>query len=496
MKKTKLLGVQSTARWRIAGWIVLTTVVMVLVLILTARSIFIRQVHVDANAAIMQEAEEFGAFASEALDPRTRKPFVSINDLMEVYLKRQTPDRGEAFIAVTPHDVLVVDNAPDDAGERLADNREMINQLVNDPKPSGITDTPDGQMRWGKSLVQGDNGNKGAMLYTQFLRHDIEAVQRNMRILFGMMFGALLLVLSIAWVAAGRILAPVHRFARLSDGIDAFHLDTRLPEDQDDELSRLAKSINQMLDRLNSAHLEQNHVLYEVQAQAQEQAADLQQIRKHLPEGSVQTGMLDEVVGKMGNLSHSLTLLLESGKTDFLHDRETRLDGLADKLVQQLGKKYPDHKWEVCERSDAAAVMDARHMFTALTNLADNAARHTLAGETICIGTSVRRPPQGGSMASFRVVNPGMPLSAEEAKNVFEPMRPYGRRGGWSGPQMGIGLAVVKAVAHAHGGYAWVESDMEYGTAFGIDIPLAHAASAAEEKEVREAATAAMQHEQ
>ncbi len=496
MNKNKLLGMKATARWRIAGWILLTTVVMVLVLILTARSIFIRQVHVDANAAIMQEAEEFTAFASEALDPRTRKPFVSITDLMEVYLKRQTPDRGEAFIAVTPSDVLVVDNAPQDAGERMAGNRDMLNKLVNDPKPSGIIDTFDGQMRWGKSVVQSESGRKGVMLYTQFVRHDIEAVQGNIRILFGIMFGALLLILSIAWVAAGRILAPVHRFARLSDGIDAFHLDTRLPEEQDDELSRLAKSINKMLDRLNSAHLEQNHVLYEVQAQAQEQAANLQQIRKHLPEGELQTVMLDEVVGKMHHLSQNLDLLLESGKSDFLHDRETRLDIFADKLVEQMQKHYPGHLWVVAESSRESAYMDAKHMFTAMKHLADNAAKHTPAGETIRLGTSVRRPNQGGSMASFWVVNPGMPLGQEEAQNVFEPIHPYERRGDWSGPQMGIGLAVVKAVAHAHGGYAWVESDMESGTAFGIDIPMAHAASAAEETEVREAATAAMQQEQ
>lgn len=251
-----------------------------------------------------------------------------------------------------------------------------------------------------------------------------------------------------------------------------------------------------MLDRLNSAHLEQNHVLYEVQAQAKEQAANLQQIRKHLPEGEVQTQMFDEVAGKMHSLSHNLDLLLESGKNDFLHDRETRLDSFAVKLAEQLKKRYPEHQWEVAERSDAAAHMDAKHVFTAMMHLADNAAKHTQAGEAIRIGTSVRRPQHGGSMASFWIVNPGMPLSNDEAQMFFEPMRPYERRGDWNGPQMGIGLAVVKAVAHAHGGYAWVESDIENGTAFGIDIPLAHAASAAEEKEVREAAIAAMQQEQ
>lgn len=495
MKRNKLLSLPSTARWRIAGWILLTTVVMVLALILTARSIFIRQVYADANAAIVQESEEFHAFAHEALDPRTRRPFVSISALMEVYLKRQTPDKGEAFIAVTPTDVMVVDNAANDAGERLADDRERLNKLINSEKNSGVEETPDGQLRWGKSVVKAGSGEQGVMLYTQFVQTGVAAVHRNMRILFGMMFGGLLLVVSIAWVVAGQILAPIHRFARLSDGIDSFNLETRLPEDSDNELARLARSINNMLDRLSSAHLEQNHILQEVQAQTQEQAQILTRARKQLADDSVQAAMLDDSLEKIKNLSQDLDLLLESGKPGFLHDQETRLDSFIHKLSEQLQKQYPEHTWNIAETAGASAFMDTKHIFTAMHHLARNAAEHTPKGEEIRLGSSIRRPQQGGSMAGFWIVNQGMPLSREEAENIFEPRNPSVRRREWQGPQMGIGLAVVKAIAHAHGGYAWVESDIENGTAFGIDIPLAHAAAAAQEKEVSDAATEAMQQE-
>lgn len=495
MKRNKLLGLSATARWRIAGWILLTTVLMVLVLILTARSIFIRQVHTDANAAIVQEAEEFNAFAREALDPQTRRPFTSVTALMETYLERQTPDKGEAFVAVTPTDVLVVDNASKDAGERLAGDRDRLNKMINNEKSSGVEETADGQLRWGKSVVRGSNGEQGVMLYTHFVQNNVDAVHRNMRILFGMMFGGLLLVVSIAWVVAGQILAPIHRFARLSDGIDSFNLSTRLPEDGDNELSRLAKAINKMLDRLSSAHLEQNHVLYEVLEQAQEQAHDLQQVRKQLAEGSPQAVMLDDSLAKMQSLSQNLALLLESGREGFLHDQETRLDSFVEKLAGQLRKQYPEHTWQIAEAADASAFMDTKHIFTAMHHLARNAVAHNAGGEEIQIGASVRRPPEGQSMASFWIVNHGMPLSKEEAKNIFEPLNPAVRRSDLQGPQMGIGLAVVKAIAHAHGGYAWVESSIEYGTVFGIDIPLAHAAAAAEETQVRQAAIEAMQQE-
>ena len=173
-RQNKLLGMPATARWRIVGWIVLTTVLMVLALILTARSIFIRQVHLDANMAIVQEVQEFRAFASEAVDARTRRPFASMTALMERYLARQTPDRGEAFIAVTPTDVLLIDNAANDAGERLASDHERLNALLRSPSSSGVEKTPDGLVRWGRSVAMGSNGQKGVLLVVLYLLLNIK----------------------------------------------------------------------------------------------------------------------------------------------------------------------------------------------------------------------------------------------------------------------------------------------------------------------------------
>ena len=89
------LAMPLTARWRVVGWILLTAALMVLALILTVRSIFIRQVDLDANAAVVQELHEFNAFAREAVDPRTHGPFDSLTALMERYMERQTPSRVE-----------------------------------------------------------------------------------------------------------------------------------------------------------------------------------------------------------------------------------------------------------------------------------------------------------------------------------------------------------------------------------------------------------------
>ena len=495
-RQNKLLGMPATARWRIVGWIVLTTVLMVLALILTARSIFIRQVHLDANMAIVQEVQEFRAFASEAVDARTRRPFASMTALMERYLARQTPDRGEAFIAVTPTDVLLIDNAANDAGERLASDHERLNALLRSPSSSGVEKTPDGLLRWGRSVAVGSNGQKGVLLVVQFMQGSIDAVHRNMLVLFGVMFGGLLLTASIAWLVAGQILAPIQRFIRLSDRIDPLNLQTRLPEDGSDELAQLARALNSMLDRISSAHLEQRHVLYEVLQQTQKQVQTLLHVRKQSAHDPVLVDELDASLQGMQRLVQDLELLIESGKPGFLHYQDVRLDELLEQLRKQMCNQYPEHAWQVAEAADAIAPMDVSRIARAMHHLASNAAQHNRPGDTIALGASVRRLASGEAMGSLWVANQGLPLSAEEARAIFEPVVSRQAQLDSTRPQMGMGLAVVKALAHAHGGYAWVESGTERGTVFGVDIPLVRLKEAARQEQVEEAAMQAMQHEQ
>lgn len=69
------------------------------------------------------------------------------------------------------------------------------------------------------------------------------------------------------------------------------------------------------------------------------------------------------------------------------------------------------------------------------------------------------------------VTNHGIPLNQEQAEALFEMYRTEAQGEDESG--MGLGLAVVRAVADAHNGSAWVESGGPSGTRFGMDIPVA-----------------------
>ena len=79
-------GSRVSARWRIVGWIVLTTLLALLAVTVTMRSFLMGQVSESANAAISQEFDEFRVFAQEGVDPTTAEPFTSLEPFMQRYL--------------------------------------------------------------------------------------------------------------------------------------------------------------------------------------------------------------------------------------------------------------------------------------------------------------------------------------------------------------------------------------------------------------------------
>lgn len=114
------------------------------------------------------------------------------------------------------------------------------------------------------------------------------------------------------------------------------------------------------------------------------------------------------------------------------------------------------------------AKVDGPKLSMALTNLLNNALRFTPNNGHIQL-----RLLQEGDEAWFQVVDDGMGIANSEIDRVFQPFYQVEDHMARRHEGMGLGLAIVRGVAEAHGGRVWAESDgTGQGSTFTIAIPL------------------------
>ena len=101
-------------------------------------------------------------------------------------------------------------------------------------------------------------------------------------------------------------------------------------------------------------------------------------------------------------------------------------------------------------------------LLTALQNLVNNAIDACGTGGIINVAVY----PEGQDMVDVTVSDNGPGISEESLEKIFDPFFTSRSKG------TGLGLAVVQAVADAHGGTAWVESELGEGAIFGIRLPI------------------------
>ncbi|MGO1229804.1 ATP-binding protein [Glutamicibacter arilaitensis] len=476
-------GSTVSARLRIVGWIVLTTALALLAVTASMRSIMSGQVAESANVGIAQEIEEFRTFAAEGLDPKTARPFSSMDELMERYLARQQPMAGEAIIGQANGRVLAAGTAANQAGSWLAEDPVLLGRILDDAKPSGILESNHGTVRWAKAEAKDASGANGAghqahLVVAHFIGGAQEEADRQATMLFGVAAGGLALTAGIAWLAAGQIMRPIRTMSETAASITANDLSARVPVEGRDDLAQLASTLNAMLDRVEASHLAQRHFISEAREHLGSPQRKLAAALQKLNEEEVPRKQRGRIISTaqahislMGQTLADLELLAQSSDPDFIQRRMVPVGEVTADVAVAAARPgaYPDRRFRIAESAKAQAWLDPLRVAQAMHQLIQNAVAHTEDGESIRIGSAAAK-----GMASFWVANDGPALDPDQARALLENYR-SAPEAGQQGSGMGLGLAVVKAVAQAHGGTAWVESGNGHGTSFGFSLPQADA---------------------
>ena len=176
---------------------------------------------------------------------------------------------------------------------------------------------------------------------------------------------------------------------------------------------------------------------------------------------------IDVVVGELTRLRHlgeRLLMIAAAEDPEFLRPEPVALDRFT---MDVLRKWMPTaaRTWRL-GRLDAVTVeADRERLGLAVDALLENAVRHTGDGDTIQLSVL----PGDGGTGRMIIADTGAGIPPAELAHVFDRFRSSAGPG--DGRRTGLGLALVRAVAQAHGGEVLVRSTPGQGSEFELVLP-------------------------
>jgi signal transduction histidine kinase len=283
----------------------------------------------------------------------------------------------------------------------------------------------------------------------------------------GVALAVLALAGLISYVVAGRVLAPLRDLTDTARGISETDLTRRIDARGRDEIAELARTFNGMLDRLERAFATQRAFVSDA---GHELRTPITIIRGHLEllgddpaERRETVALLTDELDRMSRFVEDLLLLAKAERGDFLRPEELDLDVLTEELMAKASGLAP-RDWRLDGVGTGVLTGDRQRLTQAVMNLAGNAAQHTGEGDEIALGS---RLENGSYELWVRDSGPG--VAPEDQERIFDRFARAGDRRHSDGA--GLGLAIVRAIADAHGGRVILESRPGAGAKFTIEIP-------------------------
>jgi two-component system, OmpR family, sensor histidine kinase MprB len=283
-------------------------------------------------------------------------------------------------------------------------------------------------------------------------------------------------------VFARRVMAPVADLTAAAEHIEATgDLDRRIGAKGDDELGRLARRFNAMLDRLGASQSalgaslrSQQRLIADASHELRTPVTSLRTNAEVLREASDLTdaerdALLTDVVAQAEELGDLVTDIIELARDG---DRgatleDVRFDHLVEEAVDRAHRHAPG---VVFDMTLGPCVVEGApdRLGRAVNNLLDNAAKHSPPGGVVEV--CVKR-------GELTVRDHGPGVAPGDAPHVFD--RFYRGAGARDRPGSGLGLAIVRQVAEAHGGSVELEDAPGGGALFRLALPWRAAEDAA-----------------
>ena len=290
---------------------------------------------------------------------------------------------------------------------------------------------------------------------------------------------ALLVAAFAGYEVAGAALRPVERMGSRAATISESNPSERLPvPEARDEIAALASTLNEMLGRLEAALARERRLVsdasHELRTPLTTLRAELELAlrgERDAAELRAAVASAHEEARRMSTLADDLLVLARADQGRLpIRPEPCVADDLMAAAARRAEAASAQVGRPIAVRADASSVLvvlaDPDRVAQALDNLIANSLRH---GEGP-VELTVKR---GGKLVELHVLDRGAGFGDEFLTQAFERFSRDARRGG-DGPQgAGLGLAIVDAIARAHGGAAAARNRPDGGADVWLTLPEA-----------------------
>ncbi|GFZ33424.1 hypothetical protein CSC2_39500 [Clostridium zeae] len=324
-----------------------------------------------------------------------------------------------------------------------------------------------------------DSKNYG-VVYIQVVK-DLENEYSFIKILFVFLaiadFIGMVASIVLGYIISKKMLNPIDNITKTAENISVNNLKERIEvNDSDDELKRLASTLNNMIDRLQKAFDSQSQFVSDASHELRTPIAVIQGYANLLDRwGKNDKEALEKSIygikleaENMANLVEKLLFLAKGDAlTQVVEKKKFHLNKLIDEVLEET--KLIDKKHNIFseENEDADIYGDYKLIKQMLRIFIDNSIKFTPDEGTITINSMVKN-----KSLYISVSDTGIGIPKDDIQNVFDRFYTVDKSRSKEKGGTGLGLSIAKWIADVHGGIIEVVSEEGIGTSFIVKLDL------------------------
>ena len=451
-------------RWRLAGGSAVLTLVILCGFAVIVGALTIQRIRDDFDEQTRLAANDLADRLQYKIDPRTGRPGCVGPDLgtyagAENAVIRVIRSNGQVLCQTTRAPNLGV---PSEATENVLGYRV-------ESRPSALLAGESAIIQYARPLSS--------------VNHTVSRVR--LLLALGVLAGGALALLAGLFVAR-RAMRPIAELTSVAREIERTRdpsLEVPRPE-AEDEVAELARTLEGMLRALDESRTQTEEMLerqrqfiadisHELRTPLTSVLANLELLSVMLEGDERETA--ESALRSTKRMRRLVADLLLLARTDAGRVSARSPTDLASVVMDAAAELEPiSEGHEITVEAEPAIVEGARdELLRMASNLIANAIRHTPAGTEVHAAVSVH-----DGEAELAVTDDGPGVPPELAPHVFER---FVRGGGDRAGSSGLGLAIVRAVAEAHGGSVRLETPEGGGARFVVRLPVTEPARAERE---------------